>query len=80
MAGLTPKLSGRKNMEQNKNFREAMDRLDYIVSHLEQNDIELEEAIKLFEEGLLLVKDCDAQLKHFEHQVSSLLETYERDE
>ncbi|MDF9823910.1 exodeoxyribonuclease VII small subunit [Breznakia sp. PF5-3] len=66
-------------MESNKSFRESMDRLDYIVSQLEQNDVELEEAITLFEEGLHLVKTCDSQLKKFEEQVTTLMETYEGD-
>lgn len=67
-------------MTKSKNFRESMDRLDYIVSQLEQNDVELESAIQLFEEGLHLVKSCDSQLKKFEAQVSSLMKTYEEGE
>ena len=40
-----------------------MARLEEIVSLLERNEIELEEAISLFEEGLKLVNSCDTQLK-----------------
>lgn len=61
---------------ENKSFKEAMERLDIIVSKLEQNDVELEEAIQLFDEGLQLVKSCDGQLKAFEDQVSSLIEAH----
>lgn len=64
-------------MSENNRFRESMNRLDFIVSQLEQNNVELEDAIQLFEEGLKLVQTCDATLKKFEEQVSSLIETYE---
>jgi len=67
-------------MENKKSFRESMDRLDTIVDQLEKNDVELERAIQLFEEGLHLVKDCDSQLRHFEDQVSTLLKTYKEGE
>lgn len=63
-------------MENKKSFRESMDRLDTIVTQLEKNDVELEDAIQLFEEGLYLVKSCDSQLRYFEDQVGTLLKTY----
>ncbi|MFQ8582740.1 MAG: exodeoxyribonuclease VII small subunit [Holdemania massiliensis] len=48
-----------------------MDRLDQIVSLLEKNEIALEEAIGLFEEGLNLVQDLDTQLQGYENKVRS---------
>lgn len=63
-------------MSENR-FKDSMNRLDYIVSQLEQNNVELEEAIQLFEEGLRLVQTCDTKLKSFEEQVSLLIKTYE---
>ena len=47
-------------------FEESMERLDEIVALLESNEQPLNETIALFEEGLRLVKSCDAQLKKFE--------------
>ena len=44
-------------------FKKSMLRLNEIVGALEKNDLELEEAIALFEEGLSLVQTCDGQLK-----------------
>ena len=41
--------------------------------------MELEEAITLFEEGLKLVKQCDARLKQFEQRVSVLSEVKEEE-
>lgn len=58
---------------QKKSFEESMERLNVIVSELESNEKPLDETIKLFEEGLNLVKDCDAKLKHFESKVDELM-------
>ena len=45
---------------------------------LEKNDIELEEAIALFEEGLKLVNSCNTQLQGFESRVNELIHTYQK--
>ena len=50
-----------------------MDRLDQIVSLLERNEIALEQAIGLFEEGLNLVQDLDTQLQGYENKVQELM-------
>lgn len=59
-----------------KTFKSSMARLTDIVNSLEKNEIELEEALRLFEEGLQLVKSCDSQLKDFEQKIVVLSETY----
>ena len=64
---------------ENMSFQTSMQRLDEIVRLLEKNDIELEEAITLFEEGLTLLKSCDQKLNHFEDKVSALLKSYQED-
>ena len=56
-------------------FKQSMQRLEEIIGMLEKNEIELEEAISLFEEGLKLVNSCDSQLKNFESKVEELLKT-----
>lgn len=67
-------------MEEKKSFKQSMNRLEDIVNCLEKNEIELEEAITLFEEGLQLVNSCNGQLTQFENKVSELLKTYQEDE
>lgn len=54
-------------------FEESMDRLEEIVSQLEQNEKPLDETITLFEEGLRLVKSCDEKLKSYENQINELI-------
>ena len=67
-------------MPKKESFKQSMDRLDEIIARLNQNEVELEEAITLFEEGLKLVKQCDARLKQFEKRVSVLIEVKEEGE
>ena len=57
--------------------KQSMSRLEEIIAALEKNEIELEDAIALFEEGLQLVNSCDSQLKNFENRVQELLNTYQ---
>lgn len=66
-------------MEEKQSFKNSMTRLEEIVSLLERNEVELEEAIVLFEEGLQLVNACNGQLKNFENKVAQLLATYQED-
>ncbi len=67
-------------MTENKlDFRSSMDRLEDIVAKLERNEIALEEAMTLFEEGLSLVNQCDQQLTQFENKVQALLTTYQKE-
>ncbi|MCF0111687.1 MAG: exodeoxyribonuclease VII small subunit [Erysipelotrichaceae bacterium] len=54
-------------------FEQAMKRLDEIASQLEKNDLPLEEAIKVFEEGLSLAAGCESQLKEFEGKMQEVL-------
>ncbi|MGL5541654.1 MAG: exodeoxyribonuclease VII small subunit [Erysipelotrichaceae bacterium] len=63
-----------------KSFKGSMQRLNEIVMLLEKNEIELEEALTLFEEGMMLVKNCDSQLKHFEQKINVIAETYKVEE
>ena len=64
-------------MEQKLPFKQSMSRLEEIIAALEKNEIELEDAIALFEEGLQLVNSCESQLKNFENRVQELLNTYQ---
>ena len=66
-------------MEKKLTFEESMDRLEEIVSLLEDNEQPLNETIALFEEGLKLVKSCDGQLRKFEEKVAKLKEKSEEE-
>ncbi len=64
-------------MSEKMTFKQSMNRIDEILEKLEKNDVELEEAITLFEEGLKRVNECDKQLSAFKNKMSQLIESYE---
>lgn len=55
------------------NFEQSMARLEEIVAALEKGDAPLEEALKLFEEGAGLMKQCSTALDKAEQKVKKLL-------
>ena len=54
-------------------FEECLDRLEKIVDQLEKGDIPLEQALKLFEEGVQLSNSCRKELEDAEGKVEILL-------
>lgn len=61
-----------------RKFEEALARLEEIVSSLEGGEADLEEAMKLFEEGIGLVRHCDHQLREAEQKLEQLKEGDEK--
>ena len=59
--------------EQSKSFEQSIDRLDAIVRSLEQGNVPLEQALKLFQEGTGLVRSCDEMLSKAELEVVKLM-------
>lgn len=53
-------------------FEQNLDRLEGIVKRLEESELPLEEALKLFEEGTALSAGCRQQLEEAEHRVEIL--------
>lgn len=54
-------------------FEECLQRLEKIVDQLEKGDIPLEQALKLFEEGIQLSNSCKQELEDAEGKVEILL-------
>lgn len=59
-------------MGKEKSFEQQMKMLQQIVEKLEANDVELDESIKLYEEGLKLSKTLKDQLSSFEEKIAQL--------
>lgn len=53
-------------------FEKAMERLEEIVVALESGEYPLEESLKIFEEGVKLVKLCNAKLETVEGSIKKL--------
>ena len=58
---------------EHKDFEKALDRLEKIVGKLENGDLALEEALKLFEEGTQITRFCSTKLDEAERKVEILL-------
>lgn len=56
-----------------KNFEEALKRLEEIVNNLEQGEVPLEETVKLFQEGIGLAKLCKGKLQSAEKEIKQIL-------
>lgn len=59
--------------QKNASFEENMARLEQIVRALERGDVQLEESLKLFQEGTGLVESCGKLLDEAELQVKKIV-------
>jgi exodeoxyribonuclease VII small subunit len=57
-----------------RHFEDNLVELDNIVNQLESNQLSLEDALKAFEKGVKLSKDCQTVLTQAEQKVQILLE------
>ncbi len=58
-------------------FEEALARLEEISSLLEDENVPLDEVLKLYEEGIKLTKICQTKLKEAELKIKKLDEELE---
>ena len=65
---------GKKPEATNKQaFEQSLGRLEEIVRKMESANLPLDDAMKLFEEGMQLSRDCQKQLEQAEARVEILL-------
>lgn len=63
-------------MKKEENFEELMNKLETITSRLEKDeDLSLDESIKLFEEGINISKVLNEQIEKAEKKISILINT-----
>lgn len=55
-----------------RSFEDKLNRLEEISSLLESDEIDLEKAISLYEEGILLSKECISTLREAELKITEL--------
>ncbi len=61
-------------MEKKDNsFEKDLEKLELIVKDLENGDVNLDDAIKKFEEAMSLAKSCDKKLKEAESAISKIV-------
>ena len=59
--------------EKKLDFETNIKRLEEIASKLESGDISLDESLKLFEEGIEILKECNTEIDNAEQRVNVLL-------
>ena len=67
-----------KTKETEVKFEELLNQLENTVKHLEQADIPLDDALKLFEKGVGLGRECQRHLNMAEKKVEILLKENEK--
>lgn len=55
-------------------FEQTLDRLEAIAAQLERDDLPLEQALKLFEEGIARLREASTALADAEGKVRTLIE------
>jgi exodeoxyribonuclease VII small subunit len=59
-------------------FEVALQRLETIVDHLEEGNLELEDALSTFEDGVKLTRRCAGQLEDAERRIDELVREGEK--
>ena len=64
---------GMKIRMEEKSFEENMEQLEKIVTELEKGDLNLDESVKKFEQGMKISKKCNDILENAEKKITILL-------
>lgn len=54
-------------------FETKMEKLEKIISELENNEIPLDDAINKYGEAMILIKECNEQLQEIESTVAKMV-------
>lgn len=55
------------------NFEQALERLESLVTALEEGDLSLEDSLRAFEQGIQLTRECQSALQEAELKVQKLV-------
>lgn len=58
--------------ETSKDYRTLSSELDATIARLQQHDVDVEEAVKLYEHGLKLITQLEGHLKQVENKFKKL--------
>lgn len=61
-----------------QDFEQALEKLEAIVSKMEQGKLSLEQSLSAFEEGVRLTRNCQESLRTAEQRVSKLIQDGEQ--
>lgn len=58
--------------EKNLSIEDIYDKLDGLIEQMDSEDISLEDSFKLYNEGLMLVKECNEKIEKVEKDIEVL--------
>jgi exodeoxyribonuclease VII small subunit len=61
-------------MKKNISFEASLKRLETIVDEMENSQLDIDKAMKLFEEGISLVNQCSSKLDETKKKIEILVE------
>lgn len=67
-------------IEKKENLEEMFDRLDQVIGTLEGEDVSLEEAFGLYDQGMKLIRRCNQTINEVEKKILVLDENGEKHE
>ena len=59
-------------MEQQQSYEKALERLEQVIDELDTGELPLEASIQLFQDGLEMIKICQAKLNDAEGKIRQL--------
>ena len=67
-------------MSEKFNFNNGLNKLEEIIKKMDSGELNLEESLKYFEEGIKIHRQCHSALKEAEQRISILSESDEYNE
>ena len=61
-------------MSQTKTFEKNLEQLTTVIQKMEQQDVGLEESLKLYEQGIQLTRKCQKIIDDAEQKIEQLME------
>ena len=61
-------------MSQTKTFEKNLEQLTTVIEKMEQQDVGLEESLKLYEQGIQLTRKCQKIIDEAEQKIEQLME------
>lgn len=61
-------------MSQTKSFEKNLELLNDIIQQMEQQDVGLEQSLKLYEQGIKLTRTCQKIIDDAEEKIQNLME------
>mgnify|MGYP000666345252 FL=1 len=61
-------------MSQSKTFESQLQELNQIIEQMEQDDVGLEQSLKLYEKGVKLTRSCQKIIESAEQKIQQLMD------